>query len=255
MSKALIRILAGLFFFMLVGATATHTLLHQVPLNGFGSASFLFIAGGLVLLSAPVSDRARLLFIGVLGFVAEVIGVKFGWLFGRYTYTPVLAPNVFDVPLAMACAWLVLIGYVRQMMAGLSISVWAEILLGGMWMTTIDLLSEPLAAHPFNFWIWTDTGFYYGIPAHNYLGWFAVSCVILALDKWIFKPSWNPNYWVEIVGVGIVVFCTISALIYGYLIAFGVGILLIAIHLWLTKRARLAVNALPRKIRSTRVTN
>lgn len=251
--KAITLILAGLFFFMLIAATGSHTLLRQAPLNGFGSASFLAITGGLVLVSAQTPDRARLLLIGLIGFLAEVIGVKYGWLFGRYSYTEVLAPNIFNVPLLMGGAWLILIGYVKQMLASLRLPHSGEVVLGGLWMTTIDLLLDPIAARPFNFWTWKETGFYYGIPLNNFMGWFVVSSIILVLDKWVFKSDWQDNHWVKIVGLGIIIFCTISAITYSFFVPFGIGILLTGTHFWLATRPKVSVEILAGNIKTTRM--
>ncbi|MBS1812557.1 MAG: carotenoid biosynthesis protein [Acidobacteria bacterium] len=253
--KVILSILAGLFFFMLIGAIGSHILLQQTPLNGFGSASFLFVAGALVLLSAPKTDRLRLLIVGGLGFIAEVVGVKFGWLFGRYTYTEVLAPNISDVPLAMVFAWLILIGYVKQLMGGIKISAWGEIVLSGLWMTTIDLMLDPVAAHPFHFWMWIDTGVYYGIPAHNFLGWFVVSGVIFALDKAMFKRRWDENVWARVVGLSIIVLYSSSAFAYGYVVAGCVGILLVGGHMWLIRKTNTALTLSPHKINSASLSN
>lgn len=228
--KATIGVLATLFFFMLAGAIGTHLLLRRAPLDGVGSASFLFVAGGLVFFSAPRTARVRMLVIGLLGYLSEVIGVRYGWLYGRYVYTDVLAPNVLGVPVAMISAWFILISYVRQLLIGVSLAGWWEVLVGSLWMTAIDLLLDPIAAHPFNFWQWQEPGIYYGIPGRNFLGWLIVSAVIFSVDKLLFRIKWERSGWQQIAGLGIIVLYTSSAFGYGYSIAGLMGLFLLLLH-------------------------
>lgn len=225
--KITIGILAALFIFMLAGAMSTHLLFQRAPLNGVGSGSFLLLAGGLVFFAAPGMERARLLIAGLIGYLSEIAGVQSGWLYGRYAYTLVLAPNIFGVPVVMVCAWFVLFGYVKQLVAGWTMPAWLEVLLASVGMMTIDLLIDPLAAHPFNFWRWEETGAYYGIPGQNFLGWLVVSASIFLVDQGLFRRPWIGSAWNTLVGTGILILYTSCAFGYGYWIAGGVGILLL----------------------------
>jgi putative membrane protein len=228
--KHLMRIFAAIFLFMLSGAIVSHVLWRQPPLRGFGSSIFLYVAGVLILLAVEKSERPGLLCAGLLGFAAEVIGVRYGWLFGRYQYTEVLAPNWLGTPVVMICAWFILIAYIQQMMLPLRLAAFGKVLIGSAWMTVIDLLIDPLAAHPFNFWVWIDTGGYYGIPWRNFLGWFGVSAVIIGVKQLCFRREVRENFWVSLVGLGIIAFYAIAAFIYGYYLASVVGIGLSGIH-------------------------
>jgi bisanhydrobacterioruberin hydratase len=228
--KLIIWILGVLFLFMLGGAILSHLLWRQPPIRGFGSSLFLYIAGALVFLSAEKQDRIPLLCAGLIGFIAEVIGVRYGWLFGHYYYTEVLAPNWLGTPVVMICAWFILIAYVRQLIARLHLSALGEVCFGSVWMTALDLLIDPLAAHSFDFWKWLDSGAYYGIPLRNFLGWFGVSAVIFSADKLLFRRQIREHFWVYFVGLGIIALYTIAAFIYGYFLAGVVGIGLSTLH-------------------------
>ena len=48
---------------------------------------FLFLAALIVLLTTEPADLARLLTASVIGFAAEAIGVRYGFVFGAYSYT------------------------------------------------------------------------------------------------------------------------------------------------------------------------
>lgn len=215
---------------MLCGAIVSHLFWHQAPLQGVGSASFLLIAGLLVFITSTKQERQQLALAGLTGFIAEVIGVQYGWLFGQYRYTEVLAPNWLGTPIVMICAWFILIGYVKQLLLRFQFSIWIEVGLGGIWMTVIDLLIDPIAAFPFNFWNWIETGPYYGIPARNFGGWFVVSCLILSVERLVFKTSRRENLWVQMVGLGIILLYTACAFSYGYYLVGFVGIGLGLMH-------------------------
>ncbi len=225
------RVLAAAFLFMWCGAIVSHVVWKQAPLQGIGSASFLLLAGVLVLLSADGQERKELIFAGLIGFAAEVLGVQYGWLFGQYRYSEVLAPNWLGTPVVMICAWFILIGYVKQMLLRFYLSTWIEVVLGAAWMTVIDLLIDPVAAHPFKFWNWIEVGSYYGIPLRNFFGWFVVSTAIFTFQKLIFKTRKRENAWMRLIGVSIIVLYTACAFGYGYYVAGLVGIGLGFMHL------------------------
>jgi uncharacterized membrane protein len=141
---------------------------------GWASPAFLFAAGAIALLSAPAQWK-ELLGVAAVGFVAETIGVKTGFPFGRYLYTGTLAPSLFGVPLAIACAWMVLFAFVRQFTR----NVW----LAATLLTATDLLIDPLASGALGFWRWSVPGLYFGVPISNFAGWFLVSLLMFALNR------------------------------------------------------------------------
>lgn len=215
---------------MTIGAVASHALWRTAPLNGLGSSSFLFIAGALLLLTSATIDKKRLIVIGTFGYAAEVIGVNGGWLFGRYEYSQVLAPNILGTPLAMICAWFILIGYVNQLLRFSTLTFLPQSLLVGAFMTVIDLMLDPVAANAFKFWNWSDSGAYYGIPLRNFVGWFVVSFIISSIEQFLYRQRTAPNLWAQIIGVSIIAMYTVCAFIYGYFIAGSVGIGLLGLH-------------------------
>ncbi|MDX1778592.1 MAG: carotenoid biosynthesis protein, partial [Thermodesulfobacteriota bacterium] len=164
---------------------------------------------------------------GIIGFIAEVAGVHYGLVFGGYRYTDVLSPNFLGVPLVMICAWLVLVGYVRQMLAGFRLSRWFLIVLASIWMTAIDLVIDPLAAGALGYWRWFEKGVYYGIPSHNFVGWFAVSFLVF----WSIRGPVVKNVWAQHTGLSIILFFTVLAFMHGLVLAGLAGIVLTVIHI------------------------
>ena len=142
---------------------------------------FMYLAALLVLWSADWKNRVLLMLVGGYGFAAEVLGESTGFPFGHYDYTSVLGRALFDVPLALISAWILVSAFVAGalMMMGLPRRWW--ILAGPLMMVAVDMLLEPVATGPMNAWTWHSTGGYYGVPLTNFAGWFAVSLPIFGL--------------------------------------------------------------------------
>jgi len=211
-----------------VGGVGSHALFGGPPVDAFWAApAFLLLAGVIVMVTASPSELWGLLAVGVLGFAAEYVGVRYGFLFGRYSYTAALRPQMFGVPLVMASAWMVLAGYVRQMLLHLRLSKWVRAIVAGAWMTAIDLVIDPLAANQLGYWRWAESGGYYGIPARNFVGWFGVSLFIFGVVR---QPS-RSNVWARYVGLSIVLFFTLIALVHHLLLAASIGFGLCLLHL------------------------
>jgi len=197
----------------------------------FASLSLL-LAGLIVIIGAEYApDLARLIGIASLGFLLEVLGVRLAVPFGAYTYTDALHPQLFDVPLVIAFAWMVLIAYVKQMLLGLKLSFWLELVIASAWMTAIDLLIDPLAANKLGFWQWMGSGSYYGIPLNNFAGWFLTSLIIFS----IFRRGWKPNRCARLIGASVPVFFTLVALAHGLFPVALIGLGLCMFHLVLTR--------------------
>src|SRR5262249_39606761 len=153
-----------------------------------------------------------------------------GFVFSEYDYTEVLQPQVLGVPLVMFSSWMVLVSYTRQLLMKLDLPIWLEASIAAGWMTAIDLVIDPLAANQLGYWRWVKSSAYYGIPFHNFGGWFVVSLTIFL----VVRQQWQPNPWALYVGVSIVLFFTAIAFSFGLMVAGGVGLLLCLAHVGLT---------------------
>ncbi len=119
----------------------------------------------------------------VISFLFEYVGVKTGWIFGRYYYTAVLDPKILGtVPMVIPLAYFMVI-YPSYMIANLvvrgrptgGVRNWAWILfsslLTALVMSAWDLSMDPVMVSQVKAWVWLDGGPYFGIPFHNFLGW------------------------------------------------------------------------------------
>jgi len=115
------------------------------------------------------------LFVFIVGFTVEWIGVHTGKLFGNYAYGPTLGLQIDDIPVIMGINWFLLIyatGVTLQYLPIKAISV--RVFAGALLLVLLDLLIEPVAIR-LNYWHWVDKA----IPLNNYLCWFIISMAFL----------------------------------------------------------------------------
>ena len=115
---------------------------------------------------------------GALGFATEVVGVRTGRPFGHYTYSGLLGPRVAGVPLLAAAAW-AMMARPAWVVAGRISRRWRVPLAAGA-LTAWDVFLDPRMARD-GYWSWPGGGRYEGIPASNFVGWFATGTGVFAV--------------------------------------------------------------------------
>ncbi len=229
-SKLLLAALVCFYVVMWVGGVGAHFLFGQAPQDAkWAAPAFLFLAALIVLLTTEPSGLARLLTASVIGFAAEAIGVRYGFVFGAYSYTGELGPQLFGVPLAMACAWMALVAYADQMLPD-RLPVAVRAVIAALWLTAIDLVIDPLAAGELGYWRWQERGAYYGIPASNFAGWFTVSLSIFGLIGLLFGRGQQSNSLARHIGLSLILFFTLIALAHHFVVIAVIGVLLCFVH-------------------------
>lgn len=182
----------------IVGASKNRLLLgiilifYTVGIVGLMSSqrqSFLALSSFNLLLSAVclwLSYKQMLLkrgfdflFIGIVGFSAEYIGVHTGILFGNYSYGANLGAKLFDVPLIIAVNWSMLSFVCCSLFVHFSNSPVVKAILSATAMTLLDVLIEPVAVSS-DFWSWQNGE----IPFWNYCCWWLIS---FPLHLFLFK--------------------------------------------------------------------
>ena len=130
----------------------------------------------------------------LIGIGVEIMGVRTHLLFGDYKYGDVLGPKLAEVPLIIGLNWFLIIyccgisihtllkklisrivvepGKKPQTLKALSVVVD-----GATVAVFFDWVMEPVAVK-LGYWQWLGNG---EIPIFNYLSWFAVSVILLAL--------------------------------------------------------------------------
>lgn len=237
----LIGSLAISYAVMWCGGVGHYVIYGKPPLDAPWAASiFLFLAGCIVALTAMGMDFWKLILAASLGLLAEIHGVRFGVIFSPYQYTDVLQPRILGVPLVMFSAWMVLVAATQQLFSRFSWSAWKTSLLSAAWMTSIDLVIDPLAANQLAYWKWEQGGAYYGIPLHNFIGWFVVSFFIFLV---IGRPRYS-NPGAGIVGLTIILFFTFIAVSQRLLYPAAIGFALSLVQFFLLNPFRQLSSAL-----------
>lgn len=156
------------------------------PFLEWANAVFLYLAGTLAVIYAvkTLGAFAGLTFsIIIMAFTmwAESLGVKYGWVFGAYHYEKDFGIQIFGVPLTIGFAWVMVIftsmAFVRSWLTQ-SFSIKGLLtysLITSMLAVCMDLIIDPVAFVAKEYWVWEDSGPYYGIPNQNFAGWFSVS--------------------------------------------------------------------------------
>ena len=183
------RTTATALFAVMIAALLVIAVLDFGPLIGIGVDSdailtlmaaliFVFVHGAIAL--GPRHMIAFSLITVVISFSSEAIGVATGLVFGAYHYTDQLGPKLLGVPPMIQIGYLAT-GYASVMMGRIILSLlcpvtgWAVLaasLAGAFIMVSWDVAMDPYQSTVTGDWIWHDGGGYFGVPLHNYAGWF-----------------------------------------------------------------------------------
>jgi uncharacterized membrane protein len=117
---------------------------------------------------------------GAVGFAAEVLGVATGRPFGRYAYSDRLGPRVRGVPVLAAAAWALLARPAWVVAGRVSTRRALRVPLAAGGLTAWDVFLDPRMARE-GYWTWPDGGAYEGVPASNFVGWFATGLAAFAI--------------------------------------------------------------------------
>jgi bisanhydrobacterioruberin hydratase len=116
-----------------------------------------------------------------LTFLAEVVGVATGTIFGEYAYGTTLGWAWHGVPLIIAFNWVMVVNGM-VCIAGRVVPPWSEfwrppaiVLLSGMLAVAFDYVMEPVAIR-LDYWSWTGGE----VPVQNYVAWFVIAVLLTA---------------------------------------------------------------------------
>jgi uncharacterized membrane protein len=165
-------------------------------------------------LSATARFHYWSIVVAVVCFSLEYIGAKTGLIFGNYHYLDVWIPALNGVPIAISCAWLVMLCgsfAIVQRFTTIQHSIWLRCLLLAFCMTVFDVFMEPVAIK-LHYWVWLEhTGnSFFVAPIQNYAAWFGISYVLgwFALRYRVFdtalpRVAWH-SYWAQLLYFAII---------------------------------------------------
>jgi len=173
-------------------AGATHILL---------GAAAMFAFGVLTLGWRKTTIFAVVSFVLSLGF--ELFGTGTGWPFGNYAYTDFLGTKVLDrVPYTIPLSWFYM-GFASYLLGALVAerlgvarrTLWT-LALGTWFLTVWDLVLDPAMAHEslrIQFWVWDETGPYFGMPIKNFIGWSVTGLLFMAISRLLWREEVDPR--------------------------------------------------------------
>jgi uncharacterized membrane protein len=141
------------------------------------------------------------LIVFLVSLAFETLGVATGLVYGPYHYTEKLGWKFLGlVPVLIPMAWYMMMypayhmaevitraGKMRALPVILLVSA-----LGGLIMTSWDLAMDPLMVAGGN-WVWERPGLYFGIPIHNFLGWWLTTFTVFLLFQIILPARESEN--------------------------------------------------------------
>jgi bisanhydrobacterioruberin hydratase len=253
-------VLFGFYLFLYPGSIILIAL-DRVPVWGTWMGGALLILQGTLMglwLSINYSRwgvTASLLIL-LLAWFVEHIGATTGFPFGAYSYTDVLRPKILGVvPMAIPFAWLLTVGvavgtseYVIEQvglphLGDLRVSP-TKVLTAASFALLLDVTIEPFAVNINRYWVWSNSGenSYYGIPASNFVAWWATSLILVfVLLNWRrasalanrHRPTRNFWPWLPLTLylTNLTMFVLVN-LARGQVMAAGIGSLILALLCW-----------------------
>ncbi len=170
-----------LLLFHLVGVIGLASPFHDLfallsPMN-------LLLTLGILVVNHQGTTKKLLLVgsaVALIGYLAEVIGVHTGAIFGTYHYGKNLGFKVAEVPLIIGVNWFILVyasAYCAQHLTkNWKKFQWLKYPIGAGIMVSLDFLIEPIAIQ-LDFWQWQDNH----IPVQNFIGWFLIALALQPL--------------------------------------------------------------------------
>lgn len=133
----------------------------------------LFLTCFVFLIHSPLVDKKFIVAffsIAFLGFIIEVVGVKTGLIFGKYSYGNGLGCKLLNVPLVISINWAMLICAGIIVVSRIFANKTTVLIVAALLVTGIDLVIEQVAPK-LDFWQFEG-----GLPGlQNYLSWIAVA--------------------------------------------------------------------------------
>lgn len=147
----------------------------------------------------------------LLSFTSEFVGTGYGLPFGEYRYTALLGARIGGrVP------WLIPLSWFLMALPSYALARYAfpgpgrrlpRLLLATAWLVAWDLALDPAMSFLTPYWVWGETGAYYGMPTVNLVGWALTGLVLMAVLEALGTLSrveavpvpWMAAYWAAMV--------------------------------------------------------
>jgi putative membrane protein len=180
----------------------------QFGMEHAGALHILFGAATMLALGLRALGRRKTAIFFVasvsISLASELIGTATGWPFGNYAYTEGLGWKVLGrVPYTIPLSWFYM-GFASYLLAVAILARWtppsltarsravSEVALGAWLLLVWDLVLDPAMAHeslPVKFWIWSESGPFFGMPIKNLAAWFATGAIFIGLSRLLWREG------------------------------------------------------------------
>ena len=148
------------------------------PLNLFISSTLLFVNQK----SLKKKEIIIVFFIFLIGMIAEILGVNYGLIFGKYDYGENLGLKLLGVPLLIGLNWVVLTFICGSISNHFIKNKYLTIVVGIILMLIIDITLEPIAPI-LDYWEFSATI----APIQNYIGWAFTSLLTISIYQFYYS--------------------------------------------------------------------
>ena len=150
------------------------------PLNLFISSTLLFVNQK----SLNKKEVVIVFLIFSIGMIAEILGVNYGLIFGKYDYGDNLGLKLLGVPLLIGLNWVVLTFICGSISNHFIKNKYLSIVVGIIFMLIIDITLEPIAP-TLDYWEFSGSI----APIQNYIGWAFTSLLTLSIYQFYYSSK------------------------------------------------------------------
>ena len=150
------------------------------PLNLFISSTLLFVNQK----SLMKKEVIIIFLIFSIGMIAEILGVNYGLIFGKYDYGDNLGLKLLGVPLLIGLNWVVLTFICGSISNYFVSNNYLSIIIGIVLMLLIDITLEPIAPI-LDYWEFSGSI----APIQNYIGWAFTSLLTLSIYQFFYSKK------------------------------------------------------------------
>ena len=150
------------------------------PLNLFISSTLLFVNQK----SLMKKEVIIVFLIFSIGMIAEILGVNYGLIFGKYDYGDNLGLKLLGVPLLIGLNWVVLTFICGSISNHFIKDKYLSIVVAIILMLLIDITLEPIAPI-LDYWEFSGSI----APIQNYIGWAFTSLLTLSIYQFFYSKK------------------------------------------------------------------
>ena len=150
------------------------------PLNLFISSTLLFVNQK----SLKKKEIIIVFLIFSIGMIAEILGVNYGLIFGKYDYGDNLGLKLLGVPLLIGLNWVVLTFICGSISNYFIKNKYLSIVVAIILMLLIDITLEPIAPI-LDYWEFPGSI----APIQNYIGWAFTSLLTLSIYQFFYSKK------------------------------------------------------------------